>query len=258
MKESTTKSKLLKILNKIIAAVFWLAVWEVAALAVDRELLLPSPIRVIARLGELSLTLPFWRAAGASLLRVAQGYLAGVVAGTLFAVVTASSRIADGMLAPLNTVIRATPIASFIILALVWIKSSNVPSFISFLMVTPIVWSSLKTAILGCDRQLAEVTAVYKFGFLKKLRIYYIPSVLPHFAAAVTTSMGLAWKAGIAAEVLCIPKISIGRSLYESKLYLETADLFAWTAMIIILSVIMELVFKQLVKKITAGKAVVI
>ncbi|MBE6622096.1 MAG: ABC transporter permease subunit [Ruminococcaceae bacterium] len=247
MKLFTTRSKTSTLLYIVISAVFWTALWALAAHLIGMELLLPSPLRTVTRLAELAVTAEFWRAAGMSLLRIGTGFLMGVLAGTLLAVPTALLRPADILFSPLNTVVRATPVASFIILALVWIERGRVPSFIAFLMVTPIVWSSLKTAIQNVDPQLTEMAQCYRLGVGKRITLLYLPAVMPQYAASMITSLGLAWKAGIAAEVLCRPDVAIGTDLYESKIYLETADLFAYTAAVILLSVVMELCFRALI-----------
>ena len=77
------------------------------------------------------------------------------------------------------------------------------------------------------------------------IRIFrlYIPSLAPYFLAACKSSLGMAWKAGIAAEVLAVPKNAIGTELYYAKTYLETPTMFAWTLVIILLSIIFEKLF---------------
>lgn len=255
MKASTTKDKAKKIISALTSAVFWTALWELISLKVGKEVLLPSPLVTLRHLITLASAKTFWHAAGMSLLRVALGFTAGAVTGTLLAILTAVSSLLSSLLSPVGKVIRATPVASFIILALVWLKASNVPSFISFLMVTPIVWDSLKAAIESTDRALLDAAKAYRLGFFKTLKMVYLPSAAPQYAASLITSLGLAWKSGIAAEVLCHPKISVGNMLYESKIYLETADLFAWTATVIILSVIMEKCFKLLLKGLSGERS---
>ncbi len=249
MKAFTTNSKTSILLYIAISAVFWTALWALAAHLVGKELLLPSPLRTTTRLFQLAATADFWIAAGTSLLRIGIGFLAGVLAGTLLAIPTALLRPADALFSPLNTVVRATPVASFIILALVWIESGRVPSFIAFLMVTPIVWSSLKTAIRDVDPQLIEMSETYRMPLFRRIRLLYLPSVLPQYVASMVTALGLAWKSGIAAEVLCRPKHGIGTDLYESKIYLETTDLFAYTATVILLSVAMEFLFRAILRR---------
>ena len=248
MTHSIIKSdKLPDFIRKAFVLVFWLAVWEAAALLIGRELLVVSPLRVAVRLFELSVTAKFWMVTAMSLLRVMSGFLIGNVSGIIIAALTFRIKPLHNLLAPLLTVIRVTPIASFIILALVWMKNGVVPVFISFLIVLPIIWSGVSAGLGAVDRQLYETAVMYGFSTGKLIFKLYIPSVMPFYKTASINAVGLAWKTGVAAEVLCTPVFSIGRQIYESKLYLETADLFAWTAALIIISLIIEHLIKKVV-----------
>ena len=163
-----------------------------------------------------------------------------LVLGVLLGFLTARYRVLHDILSPLLSVIKATPVASFIILALVWITRSGLPAFISGLMVMPILWSNIEEGILHIDKELLEMAQVFRLPRTKIIGKIVIPSVLPYFAAALRTSLGLAWKAGIAAEVLATPKGTIGQSLFDAKVLLETTDLFAWTLTVILLSIVLE------------------
>ncbi len=238
-----------KILSAIAVAAFWILLWFIAARAVGLELLLPSPIAVVKRLSELASEKEFYIIAIGSVIRVLCGIALALICGVLLAVGTHISRVADAITAPLITVIKATPVASFIILALVWIDRSKLPVFISFLMVLPVVTTNLRTGLGEVDKGILEMAKVFKIGVFKKIFGIYIPSVMPYFTSAVKTSLGLAWKAGIAAEVLAVPKDSIGKKLAESKNYLETTELFAWTLLVIVLSLIIEFIFEALIAR---------
>ncbi|MGI5935628.1 MAG: ABC transporter permease [Oscillospiraceae bacterium] len=231
------RNKLARTLGPI---VFWLVVWQCAAMMVDRELILPSPLSTLRTLFELAQERQFWISAGFSLLRIFCGFASGVVLGAGLAVLTAISRAADALISPVIRVVRATPVASFIILVLLWISRVMVPAFISMLMVIPIVWEALSTAIGETDGELLEMARAYDFGRLKTVKLVYIPSVLPSFTSACLTAQGLAWKSGVAAEVLCLPRSAVGTELYYSKVYLETPVLFAWTAVVVVLSFLLE------------------
>jgi len=137
-------------------------------------------------------------------------------------------------------VVKATPVTSFILLALLWLNSSLVPLFISFLMVLPMVWADTADAILHTDPRLVEMGRVFGLSRTKIVRKIYVPSVLPQFLAACTTSLGFAWKSGVAAEIIALPLRSIGYQLYEAKLRIETLDLFAWTLLVILMSMGLE------------------
>ena len=221
-------------------AIFWVALWSILAAIIGKELLLPYPWTVLKKLCELVLTLPFWQNVILTLLRILLGIVAALVFGTALAVLTSCSKAAYRFLYPLITVIRATPVASFIILIWIWLGSGKLPVFICFLMVLPIIWAAVSDGIRALDPKLTEVCTVYKLSFGKRLLRFYIPSVLPYFLSAVKTSIGMGWKAGVAAEVLAVAPHSIGKQLYNAKLYLETSELFAWTTVVILLSLLIE------------------
>lgn len=241
------------ILKSFAVAVFWLAVWAALAKLVDKQLLLPAPPAVLRRLIELALTADFWRRIAVSLLRIACGVLAAAGAGALFAALTERFSLANRLLRPPLLIIKSTPVASFIILALLWMGRDILPGFISALMVLPVVWENVGAGIRETDRELLEVARVFGFSRKKLLRAVYIPSVLPYFLSACKSAVGLGWKAGVAAEVLTVPAVSIGRMLYESKLYLETEDLFAWTAAVILCSLLIEKLVMTAVGRLPAG-----
>ncbi len=244
---SKRESRLKKWQRTAAAMLFWIAVWQCAAFFVGKEVLIPSPVRVVRRLWELAGQEAFWTMAGASLWRVLLGFAAALAAGILLAVLTAASRICRALLQPLVSVIRATPVASFIILALVWLQSARVPVFISFLTVVPIVWANVESGILQTDQKLLEMAKLYRFSRWKTLRHVYIPSVQPYFLSAFTTGLGFAWKSGIAAEVIANTRNSVGGQIYNAKIYLETPDLFAWTLVVIALSMLLEKLLVRLI-----------
>ncbi len=164
------------------------------------------------------------------------GLLSGIVLGALSFVFKPLGML----LSPLMSIIKSTPVASFIILALVWMGKNRVPVFIALLMVLPLIWANVKEGIEQTDGDLLEMAQVFKLSKAKKISHIYIPAVLPYLFAAATTALGFAWKAGIAAEILSLPVKSIGKELYHSKIYLESVDLFAWSAAVIVMSILIE------------------
>ncbi|NLO35994.1 MAG: ABC transporter permease subunit [Clostridiaceae bacterium] len=227
----------------------WLAIWQGAYLLVGQDLLLASPWQVLQRLALQGVRPSFWLTVLYSFLRIQAGFLLGLACGSLLAVLTVRLAWVKRLFHPAISAIRATPVASFIILALVWMSHNRVVVFIVFLMVLPIVWRNVTEGIETTDPQLLEMGRVFHLSRLEVVRAIYIPSVVPFFVTAATTSLGLGWKAGIAAEVLSRPPLSLGRQLYDAKIYLETADLLAFTSVVIIISLALEhlllLLFRQ-------------
>lgn len=239
-----------RLLTALGVAVFWLVTWQLAAMAVGQELLLPTPLSVAARLWSLLGKGVFWHHVGASLLRVAVGFTAGLFAGAALAVATSCSAVCRTLAAPVLRILRTAPVASFIILFMVWFKSAVLPVAIVFAMVTPLVWENVAKGIAETDKNLLEMARVYRFGFFKTLWRVRLPSVRPYLLSACTTGLGFAWKSGVAAEVLCLPQFAVGTALKEAKSDIETPEVLAWTVTVVLLSVAME----WLLKKLTQGR----
>ncbi|MBM6869362.1 ABC transporter permease [Pseudoflavonifractor phocaeensis] len=242
-----------KTIRVLAALLFWLAVWAFAAWRVNAEFLLPGPRKVAETLAALGATASFWQTILASLLRIFAGMLLGTLLGALLAVLTTAWDWADAILTPAIRVIRAIPVASFSLLVLLWVYTNRVPVVVSALMVLPVVWGNVSQGIRQTDPLLLEAAKVYRFGRWKTVKLVYIPSVLPYFASGCHTALGLAWKAGVAAEVLCIPKQAIGTQVYYSKYYLETPELFAWTLVVLALSFLMERGLAALLLRLKGG-----
>lgn len=252
--------RLPKCAELLLPPAFWLGVWQLFAFFVDRhvqgrgnELLLPYPITVARALVRLAGSGTFWVTAAASLGRILLGLAAGTGLGVLLAWAVYRSPWADRLLSPALRVIRATPVASFILLVLLWTGKNAVPAIISGLMVLPVVWANLVRGLGETDPKLLELARAYRFSRWKTARLVYLPSLRPYFLSAVTTALGLAWKSGVAAEVLCIPRAAIGTRIYESKLYLEIPDLFAWTAVVVALSLLLEGVLRRVLARWKGG-----
>ena len=244
-----SNNKALSVLKGFAVAVFWLAIWWLLAVAVNRELLLPDPLTVVERFGVLVVQPEFWLITVKSLLRVLAGFVLGMLSGMLLAVLMHKSKVIYAVFSPFIKTVRATPVASFIILALVWISSGMLPIFISMLMVLPVAWANTISGIENTDKQLLEMAQLFKVRPWKIWLGIYWPSLRPYLLAAATTGLGLAWKSGITAEVIASPKFAIGSELQSAKVYLETPDIFVWTIVVVVLSVALEKLLLRLMKR---------
>jgi NitT/TauT family transport system permease protein len=236
---------------KIITVVFWLFIWQAIYVFVGQEILVVSPACVFVRLCHLIADGGFWLTAFATMGRIMEGFIIGVLSGLVLAVFAARSHVCRTLMQPVVFIVKATPVASFIILALVWMHADFVPAFSASLIVFPIIWENVLEGIQKTDEKLLQMGQMFQFGKMKTAGRIYVPSVAPYFTAACTTGLGLSWKGGVAAEVLSDLPFSVGGHIYDSKIYLETADLFAWTAVVIIFSVFLEFLMKRLMKAAT-------
>lgn len=234
---------------KLLAILFWIVIWQVVAVLVSKELLIASPVSVLKAIASLSMTASFWGIIATSLFRIIAGFLLGISAGTVIAVLSSKSKVLRALMSPLVSIIKTTPVASFIIIALIWIKAPFLSVFISFLTVMPVAYFNMYEGICGIDLKLRDMADVFEIKKSKRFFKIYLPSVMPFLLSSVKMGLGFAWKSGIAAEVIAIPLGTIGKEIRNAKIYLETPELFAWTAVVIILSFAVEKGFVFILEK---------
>ena len=240
-----------QILRRAGAVAFWLAVWQCAAMAIGQEVFLVSPIQAVRTLLTLLPRADFWQRVAFSSGRILLGFGLGVLVSIVLAAAAEKSPAADTLLAPVMQLVKATPVASFIILALVWVRGASLSVLISFLMVLPVLYGAVRTGIRSVDPQLREMAQVFRLPFGRCLRAVWLPAVLPAFRQGCSLALGICWKSGVAAEVIGLPNGSIGDALYRAKITLSTGELFAWTFVIILLSAGFEKLFLALLDRMT-------
>ena len=211
------------------AIAVWLALWQVAAMALASPILLPSPIATALRLVELLPDPAFWARIAFSLARIAGGFALGAVFGALGALASARWRAIEELLAPVMALAKSVPVASITVLALIWLRASNLAVLVVFLVVLPLVYENTLQGLRSTSRQLDEAAELLRIQGLRRLRFFVMPQLFPYLHAALVTALGMGWKAGVAAEVIGIPAGSLGEALYDAKIYFDTAGLFAVT-----------------------------
>jgi len=236
-----------------LAVVFWLAVWHVASEIIANTIIIVSPIVAFTRLFELVFEPHFWSAIGASLTRIISGFLLAMLAGVVTAAITANIRFLYALTLPVFNIIKSIPVASFIILAWMWMDSQNLSAFIAFITVLPIVYFNTYQGIKGTDEGLLQMARVFKVPVYKKVAHIYFPATAPHIIAAASSGLGFAFKSGIAAELIGLARNTIGFNLHTERIFLQTADVFAWTIAIVLLSYVMEKIFVLLMKGLKNG-----
>jgi len=238
------------------AVLVWLLVWQAASMIFARlwphgHLLLASPVDALRCLVELAGTTVFWNTVAVSVMHIFGGFLISCLLAVILAALAAWLEPIRELLYPLVATVKAVPVVSFIILALVWLDAAQLSLFISALMVFPPVYLNVLAGIGAAGQKLLEMARVFRVPFRRQLKGIYLPAVLPYFRSAVSLALGLCWKAGVAAEVIGLPPETIGEALYNAKLYFETADLFAWTSVIVVISMLVERLLLKLVDMLT-------
>lgn len=221
---------------KVGVVLLLLLLWEVAARVVASPIILPGPLATGERLARLALESGFYRAVGATVLRGLLGFSISLGAAVLLGVAAGVSRLVRTSLAPVLTVLRATPVMSVILLALIWFRTSWVPVFVAFLMVFPILCGNVTEGVRNVDRRLVHMAGVYGVRGMRIVREVYLPATVPYLVAGMSSAVGITWKVIVAAEVLSQPFHAIGSGLELAKYRLDTAAVFAWTIVAIVLT----------------------
>lgn len=233
----------------ILVLAFWLFIWQMAFLFVGSELLLSSPLTVAKRIVSLAGTGAFWLTILTSFSRIMAGFLLALFTGTILGTLTSHVPVLSELIRLPMSIIKATPVASFVILALMWLTGRNLSIFICFLVVLPMIWTSVDQGFRSVDPKLTEVAKIFHLPLRARIRAIYVPAILPYLLSTLRVAIGFVWKSGVAGEVIAAPSGTIGRQLYDAKVYLETADLFAWTLVVILLSVLIEKLVIRLIDK---------
>ena len=239
----TSSSSLKKICKYIAIIIFWLLVWELANFLIDSRIIIVSPRTAFARLFELGQTANFWQSIFTSMSNIMRGFGMALVAGIVIAAISSKVKLFHMLILPAINVMNAIPFASFIILALFALGDANLSVFVPFVMVLPIIFHNTYKGILNTDPHLLEMAQLFHVPYWKKIVYIYLKTVAPYILSAAQVGIGFAWKSGIAAELFGVVRGTIGGNLHSARIYLETADLFAWTITIVILSYTMEKLF---------------
>ena len=226
--------------RKALIVLFWLFVWQFAFILVDNEILLAAPMAVCRTLAELLPAAHFWQTIGSSLLRITGGFFMGSLMGLVLAALSSKSRLLEEVLEPVMSLLKTVPVASFVVLLLIWWGSSLLAVSICFLVVLPNIYIHTLEGLKNTDKNLLQMAKVFEMPLWNRFFYIYRPALKPFLYGSLKISLGMSWKSGVAAEVIGTPDFSIGERLYLSKIYLDTAGVFAWTAVIIFLSFLFE------------------
>ena len=242
--------KIKNIFKNFLIVVFWLGFWHIAVTLANGGLIIdmPTPVTTLKALIRLSSNTDFWYSAAMSFLRVVLGFLMSVLVGTMGAFLSNKSRFFSSLCSPVLRLMRAVPVAAFIFLVFLWVKTQYIPQLIAFLTVVPLIWENIQKALCSVDKKLLEMAEVLKLSKIKTLVFIIFPSIKPAFSASLITGLGFAWKSAVAAEVICRCANSLGNLLWVGKNSIDYDEVFAVTVVVVVFSVLLETLLKLLLK----------
>lgn len=232
----------------ILTVVVILALWELVSFLLDKDFLLPRFSQVIKDLFSLLATKQFYIVTASTLGRCLLGFLLSFVCGMIFGILGGISKTVRAIFAPIISFLRTAPTMALTLIFLVWLRSKYTPILIGFIMVFPIIYRTICDSLINIDDKLKEMIKVYNVKPSKAIKYLYIPEVVPVLFGSMITAFGLNIKAVISAEILAYTAKSVGLSMFISKSNFETATLFAWVLIAVVLSVIFEIALSLIQK----------
>lgn len=239
---STTQNKF----RKIIIAIIWIIIWQIMASFIKEEILLPSPLIVFKKFIYLLGQVDFYKAIFLSTIKIIAGFLISIAIGVIFAYLAYKYKLFYDFISPLIRIFRSIPLASLVIFLLFWANKDYLSIYISFIMAMPLIFQNVYDGLSDIDKNILQMADIYKVSEIKKIKYIYKVKVKTFLYSSIVSISGLVFKAGIAAEVIGLPKNSIGNNLYNAKVYLDMPNLFAWTLAILLISSFFEITLKKL------------
>ena len=214
-------------------AAFWLAAWMLVAALVAQPLILPGPGAVVAALLRLVCDTGTWAILAGSGARILGGLALAAVCGGVLAGVALRSRAFARLVAPALSFVKATPVACVVVLLLIWLGSARVSIAAVFLMALPGVYFSLAEGLAQADKPLEQMFRMHGVRGWRLFCAHTWREVLPFVLSCARAVIGMGWKAGVAAELIGMAVGTVGERIYQAKLLIETADLLAWTVLVV-------------------------
>lgn len=237
-----------KALQNLGVLLFWLIVWQVVAMIVNNPILFVTPFQMVKTLLNLLQQFEVWVSIFKTCSSVILGFLLAFIDGFILAYLSYKHLIIQHFIAPIIATFKAIPVASFIVIVLVWSSSAQLSLIISTLIGLPLVYTILLEGFNTIDVKLFEMANVFNVSSLKQFKHITLSEIAPFLYSGVQVTLGYCFKSGIAAEVIGLPLHSLGAGLYQAKVYFATDELFAYTALIIGLSYLLEKTMVALVR----------
>lgn len=244
--------KNLSVRNRIISLCVILVLifgWEWLSRSFHSRQILPGPGDTITSLISLAEKPDFLTSVGNTLFRGLIGFLFAFIGAVIIGIPAGLNSGIEAGFKPVLITIRATPVVAIILLALIWFKAEQVPVFIGFLTMFPILAINISQGIRETDPSFIQMAHLYHIKKRRILTDIYWPSILPYLFSGISTSVGFGWRSVIIGEVLSQPRYGIGAMMQDAQSFLLVSEVIAWTVIAIFVSALFELLVRWFEKR---------
>ena len=235
--------------RRLITLAVVMVIWQLAAMLVNKPLILPSPLTVAQLMIHQAASGEFYRALFATIFRVVRGLAVAFVMALAGAVASGMNRKFEASFEVINNIIKTVPNISYIILILVWLGSENSVTVITVFILFPNLYGSMLVGMKSVPQVILDMAALERMPFLTRLYAVYWPYLFPSMMSALKTAFGMGFKVSIMAEILGAVREGIGREMSFARTYVETGSIFAWTIWVIIVSMLVDALFDLVIRR---------
>lgn len=229
--------------RKLLILLLWLVLWQAAEVLVDNAVLLAGPVGVFKYLMLHIVRVDFWMTVGYSTIRIGLGFFLALFLALFLGIISFRHSLFKEFISPAVSAMNTIPVASTVVLLLIWFGTKSLTIFSVFFVVFPSLYESTLSGLSSVDSNMKEVAKVFRMGSIKKILYLYRPNLIPYLNNSCRYCIGMAVKSGVAAEVIGTPALSLGEKLYMSKISLDTAGLLGWTVVIVTLAFLFKKIF---------------
>lgn len=236
--------------KKLLGIITLIFIWFIISVFVNNKILVPTPIEVAKRIGSLLTIKETYIAILFSLSRIVIGFLIGVILGVILSFLSFYNSFLSYIISPIIWIFKTIPVAALVVVLYICIDSSFLPIVVSSIVIIPIIYQNIITGLDCKDNNLLKLNYVYNIKFVKKIKMIIIPQILPYLLSAILLSSSIAVKSAVAAEIISIPKMSLGAELYYFKISLDQTSILAICTILIFISVFLKMLIDFLLKRV--------
>jgi|AntRauTorcE11898_2_1112593.scaffolds.fasta_scaffold00018_65 NitT/TauT family transport system permease protein len=229
-----------KFLWTLIGVIVLITAWQLGAEYRGNDFYLPGPLKVTKALFGILGESATYKVVFHSLTRLVLTFFIVSFIGIALGLLGGINSYFDAFLRPFVSGLRTTPVISMIVIILILFGQNLMVYITGFLVIFPLLYDSTKEGILNIDKGITDALALEPVHILLKITRQYVPLALPFIKVGLIQSFGLGFKVLVMSEYLAQTKTSIGMMLYEGRIMMEYADVFAWTLIIIVIVFGME------------------
>jgi len=233
--------------HKINLLVYSLLLWQLLAVGIDREVIVPYPLDVIKKMGQMIWDISFYQTIFTTLSHVVVVVMGSMVVAFILAYICYRYPIVDEYVTPVLSFIQAIPNISFIILVLVWTTSIMTVYIVLFFVIFPLLYHNFIHGFKNIPADLVDVIWLYHPPFFDKMLHVYMPLLKPSLLSGMKSALSLGVKVAVMAEILAGLPYGVGRAINFARIQFDMESVFAWTIWLVMMIIVIEYILKRLI-----------